>query len=178
MGKPAEIKRKRGQHGPLKHGGYSLLVTGKLPAGRDHVGKYLTAVRAGFVQDLGGAAGMTTPEVVMLDRLITALGIVRLIEEYVKEKGVIDKPQGFLNPALSKGYISYCNQVRLATQMLEGWVKERAKTRQGEGLLTAEQLGAKIVTEFEAQEAARASQGNADNAPEGDNPTTEGDNND
>jgi len=121
--------RKRAGRGALKHGGYSLLATGKVPLNRDHVRKYLTKIREGFCQDLGGESQMSTSEVVMLDRLINALGVTRLIEEFIREKGVIDKPGGFLNPALHRGYIAFSNQVRLATQMLEAAVKERAKGR-------------------------------------------------
>ena len=152
------IKRKRGQHGPLRHGGYSFLTKGEdaIPKKRAYVRTYLQSVRDGFCRDLGGEAEMTTAQVVTLDRLVTALGIVRLIEEHVRERGVIANPQGFLNPALSKGYVSYLNQVRLSTVLLEGWVKERAKNRQDEGLLTAEELGAKIVREFDEQEKAKA----------------------
>jgi hypothetical protein len=128
-----QIKRKRGQRGrgvAIKHGGYALLTGGPIPKKRAYVGKYLTAIREGFCQDLGGEPGMSTSEIVLLDKLIVALGITRLIEEYVKERGVIDNPQGFLNPSLSKGYISYCNQVRLTTQLLQDAVKERAKGQQ------------------------------------------------
>jgi hypothetical protein len=159
-----QIKKKRGQRGAIKHGGYALMTGGPVPKERAYVGKYLTAVREGFCQDLGGEAQMSTSEVVMLDRLVTALGIVRLIEEYVKERGVIDKPQGFLNPALSKGYVSYCNQVRLATQMLEAAVKERAKARRDEGP-TEMEIYAEFMKDAPAQvEKAR----DADKGQEGD----------
>jgi len=116
--------------GGLKHGGYSLLATGKVPLNRDHVRKYLTRIREGFCRDLGGEAGMTTAEIVLLDRLINSLGVTRLIEEFIREKGVIDKPGGFLNPALHRGYIAFSNQVRLATVLLDAAVKERAKGQQ------------------------------------------------
>ena len=114
-GKP---KRRKGQRGAARHGGYSLLVTGEVPLDRLYVKRYLEDVRAGVIRDLGGEEAMTTLQIVMVDRLVTALGVTRLIEEFAREKGVLANPAGFLNPALGKHYTTYANQVRLAAQAL------------------------------------------------------------
>lgn len=118
---------KKPRHNPLKypkagrprtkHGGYSLVLTGQLPQDRKYLAPYLTSVRERAIRDLGGEDAMTATQLVMVDRLISALGFCRLIEEFCREKGVFDGA-GILQPALSQNYIAYSNQVRMACQAL------------------------------------------------------------
>ena len=72
-----------------------------------------------MIRDLGPKeCDLTAAQKVLIDRCVTGLGIVRLIEEYVKEKGIFERPGGFLNPALATHYIAYNNSVRLNLQAL------------------------------------------------------------
>lgn len=116
----SEIKPKSRRGRPrVKHGAYSLLTRGELPEHRKYLRPYLTAVREGLIRDLGPAEeDLTTAQLVLVDRVITSLGIVRLIEEYVKDKGIFQNPEGFLNPALATHYIAYQNSIRLTLSAL------------------------------------------------------------
>jgi len=106
-------KKKRGR--PPRHGGYSLITRGELPDNRRYLAPYLTGVREGLIGDLGPTEeDLTTAQKVMVDRVVNYLGIVRLIEEYVKEKGIFQNPGGFLNPALSQNYLAYCGHIQRA----------------------------------------------------------------
>ncbi len=73
-----------------KHGGYSFLVKGELPEGRAYVERYLTTVREGLISDLGPTEkDLTTAQVILIDRIITKLGVTRCIEEYIRENTVM-----------------------------------------------------------------------------------------
>ncbi len=117
------------------HGGYSLLVrAGELPENRKHIRAYLSAARAGLIKDQGPTEqDLTAAQVILIDRTVTALGIVRCIEEYIRENSVM-KGQD-VAPALQQSYLAYVNHIRLNLAALG------IKTRAGEGVLD---LGAYI----------------------------------
>ena len=95
-----------------KHGGYSYLVTGTLPENRKHVLKYLTAARAGLIQDLGPTEqDLTAAQIVLIDRVITKLGVVRCMEEHIREGAVMKGER--LSPCLRESYLAYNNSIRL-----------------------------------------------------------------
>jgi hypothetical protein len=109
-------KERRGR--PTLHGGYSLLTTGRLPERRRYLREYLSQVRGGLIKDLGPTeADLTTAQLVLIDRIITKLGIIRCIEEYAREKGIF-KGEGELSPSLSANYLAYDNAIRLGLQAL------------------------------------------------------------
>lgn len=102
---------------PPVHGGYSLMRKGETPQNRRYVRAYLIDAREGLIKDLGPTeADLSMAQLVLVDRVVTKLGIIRLIEEHVKDNGVFIK--GLLNPALSDSYLSYSNSVRLCLQAL------------------------------------------------------------
>ncbi len=101
---------KRGR--PPKHGGYSIITSDQLPENRKHVRRYLSDVRNGLICDLGGSEGeLTTAQQIMIDRVVCKLGVLRCLEEYVRENQVMLK--GDLVPALKERYLAYSNSVRL-----------------------------------------------------------------
>ena len=103
-------KSKRGR--PPKHGGYSLLIKGELPENRKYIRRYLTAVREGLIQDLGPTEkDLTTAQLVLIDRIVTKLGVVRCIEEYIREHTVMTGAR--LSPSLRESYLAYNNSIRL-----------------------------------------------------------------
>lgn len=114
---PNPLKYPKAGRPRTKHGAYSLLLTGELPADRKYLAPYLSSVRERAIRDLGGEDAMTATQAVMVDRLISALGVCRLIEEFIREKGLFAGP-GILQPAVSQNYIAFSNQVRLACQAL------------------------------------------------------------
>lgn len=113
QGKTKKVRRGR----PALHGGYSLLTRGELPERRRWLRGYLSEVRQGLVRDLGPTErDLTSAQGVLIDRAITKLGILRVIEEHVRETGVFKKGQ--LDPALGTHYLAYSNSLRLELQAL------------------------------------------------------------
>ena len=95
-----------------KHGGYAFLSKGELPENRAYVERYLTAVREGLIQDLGPSEkDLTTAQLVIIDRVTTKLGVIRCIEEYIRENTVMAGSR--LSPSLRESYLAYNNSIRL-----------------------------------------------------------------
>ena len=111
-----KAKTKRGR--PLKHGGYSIIVRqGDLPENRKQVREYLNKIRDGIISDLGPTEeNLTTAQIVLIDRLVSLLSVVRMIEEYAKEKGAFSGDR--LSESLRESYISYNNSIRLILDKL------------------------------------------------------------
>ncbi len=114
MGKSAQ-KLSKGRP-RVTHGGYSFIATGKLPEHRLYLLRYLSACREGLVRDFGGEENLSTAQLILIDRITSKLGILRCIEEHVKEGPVIRGQT--LAPALKKSYLAYSNSLRLDLQAL------------------------------------------------------------
>lgn len=94
-----------------KHGGYTYLNTGKLPKGRREVERYLTAVREGLIRDIGPTEkDLTTAQLILCDRVVTKLGVIRCIEEHIRENSVFRGNR--LSESLRESYITYNESVR------------------------------------------------------------------
>lgn len=99
------------------HGGYSFLTTGRLPEHRIVLIRYLTAVRSSLVADLAGSEdNLSAQQIILIDRCISLLGVIRCIEEHCKEKGVFKGDS--LQPSLGKNYISFTNSLKQILQLL------------------------------------------------------------
>lgn len=99
------------------HGGYAYFTTGRLPEHRKYIEQYLTAVREGLIRDIGPEEkDLTTAQIVLCDRLVSLLGVIRLIEEKAREDGIFRGKE--LTPSLRQSYISYNNTVRLTLDKL------------------------------------------------------------
>lgn len=121
------IKLKRGGQ-KVKHGGYSFLTKGELPENRKHVLKYLTAAREGLIKDLGPTEiDLTAAQVILIDRVVTKLGVIRCIEEHIKENSVMVGDN--LAPSLKGNYLAFDNSLRLALQALG------IKSKRAEGIM-------------------------------------------
>jgi len=126
QGNKSKNQRKSRRGRPPNHGGYSFLVKGELPENRSYIKQYLTAVREGLIQDLGPAEkDLTTAQLILIDRIVVKLGVVRCIEEHVRVNGVMKGER--LSPSLSESYISYNNSIRLSLQAL-GINKQQKET--------------------------------------------------
>lgn len=111
------IKKERKRGRPPKHGGYSLLFKGELPENRKHIARWLTEAREGLIADLGpGEGNLTSAQGIIIDRVISKLGVVRCIEEYIKENTVMKGDR--LSPSLRESYLAYNNSIRLDLQAL------------------------------------------------------------
>ena len=118
-----ETRARRGRK-PLTHGGYTLYSRAKLPSTRQKVRRYLRAARQGLLEELG-EANLTASKEILLDRIITNLGIVRSQEELAREgvtRGV----------KLPQNHLSYCSQISrdLKALGLDGKRKRRPPTRE------------------------------------------------
>ena len=101
----------------LKHGGYTYLTTGEVPEHRQYIKAYLTAIREGLIRERGPTEkDLSIAQLILIDRLISLLGIIRLIEEKAKEDGVFRGKD--LIPSLKTSYIAYNNTVRLTLEKL------------------------------------------------------------
>jgi hypothetical protein len=91
MSENQEKKKKKSRRGrPPKHGGYSLLVRGELPENRKHIKQYLTISRENLIRDLGPTEEeLTAAQIILIDRVITKLGVIRCIEEHIRENSVM-----------------------------------------------------------------------------------------
>lgn len=108
-------KPKRGR--PPKHGGYSILIRGELPENRRYIARWLTEVREGLMEDLGPTEkDLSTGQRVLIDRIISKLGVLRCIEEHIRENSVMVGQD--LAPSLKASYLAYNNSVRLDLQAL------------------------------------------------------------
>lgn len=122
------------------HGGFSFLTIGRLPEHRVSLQRYLSACRNGLTEDLGGKVNMSTQELILIDRCVSILGVLRCIEEFCKEKGVFKGDE--LQPSLGKHYISYTNSLKQILSLLG--IESRAEDK----VLTMVELS-KVIEEEE-----------------------------
>ena len=101
----------------VKHGGFSYLATGKLPEDRRYILQYLTAARENLIRDIGPTEeDLTAAQIILIDRIITKLGVIRCIEEHIRENSVMKGHD--LARCLQSSYLAYNNSVRLDLQAL------------------------------------------------------------
>lgn len=106
------VRFKRGGRRPRSHGGYSYLTTGALPEHRTNILGYLMAVRQGLIQDLGPTEyDLSTAKIILIDRATTLTGILRCMEEHIRETSVMAGNE--LAPCLRNSYLAYNNTLRL-----------------------------------------------------------------
>ena len=98
-------------------GGYSFLTTKDLPVKRRHIESFLTAAREGMIHDLAESeADLSTAQIILIDRVVSMLGVTRCLEEFVREHSVMQGQN--LSPSLKASYLSYNNSIRLNLQAL------------------------------------------------------------
>ena len=101
----------------VKHGAYSLIARGALPQKRRYLEAFLSEVRRGLIRDLGPKEqDLSTAELILLDRVIGKLGVLRVVEEFAKEEGVLQGKE--LSPILQRNYLAWANSLRLDLQAL------------------------------------------------------------
>jgi hypothetical protein len=75
------------------------------------------AARQGLVCDLGPTENdLTTAQIILIDRIVTKLGVIRCIEEHIRENSVMIGDD--LAPSLKASYLAYNNSLRLDLQAL------------------------------------------------------------
>lgn len=99
---------------PAIHGAYSLQPPDRLLRGRAkrRLRGYLSRVRETLILDLGGSEEkLTAGQLVLVDRAIAKLTIIRMIENYIAGAGVFDKP-GMLRSVLTGPYVTFTRELR------------------------------------------------------------------
>lgn len=137
------IKRfERGGRRPRPYG-YSYLTKKATPEERLRIVRYVEAVRSGLIEDLGPREeDLTAAQILLIDRLISLLGVIRGIEEYHQED--IMNGDGSLKPALGRNYLAYVNSTRQILALL-------GLERRSEQVLTPLELAAEIDKEKERE---------------------------
>ena len=93
-----------------KHGGYTYLTQGTLPENRRYIERHLTAIREGLIADLGPQEqDLTTAQAILIDRVVTKMGVVRCVEEYIRENTVFEGKR--LAPVLRESYLKYSTSI-------------------------------------------------------------------
>ncbi len=117
-GKKAKLSTKLPPGRKPTHGGFAYLTQGKLPEHRKYIESYLTACREGLVRDLGETEeGLSTAQIILIDRAIGILGTLRCIEEHIKDKASVMQGND-LAPSLRHSYLGYNNTLRLTLNLL------------------------------------------------------------
>ncbi len=124
----------------VTHGAYSLVARGEFPSKRCYIECWLSEVRAGLIRDLGHTeTDLSTGQAILIDRIIGKLGILRCIEEHVRERGVMKGNE--LSPPLGKNYLGWANSLRLDLLALG------ISKKNGERILTPLEIAAEIDRE-------------------------------
>ena len=142
------IKKPKGKagHPVVKHGAYSYLTRLTVPDNRAYLRPYLSGVREGLIKDLGPTEeDLTTAQKLIIDRIISQAGVIRLIEEHCREQGIFHGMA--ITPALAENYLAYANSLRLNLQALG------IKTKAGEKILGPLEIAAEIDREQAEQDA-------------------------
>lgn len=141
-------KRKARLGRPPKHGGYSFLIKAELPENRKHIKQYLTISRENLIRDLGPTEeDLTAAQIIIIDRIVSKLGVVRCIEEHIRENSVMRGHD--LAPSLKASYLAYNNSVRL--DLRELGIDKRMEDR----VLTPLEIAAEFDKKKEAEEEKR-----------------------
>ena len=113
-----EKERKKPTGRPPKHGAFSIMIArGELPENRKYIQRYLREAREGLITDIGRKEeNLTRAQLILIDRVIAKLGIIRCIEEHCRETGVFQ--EGKLAHVLRENYLAYTNSLRLDLQAL------------------------------------------------------------
>jgi hypothetical protein len=158
---PREGKKRAGRKQGVKvrHGAYSLIVRGDLPENRRYLREHLTMCREGLISDLGPKEeDLSTAQRILIDRVIGKLGVLRCLEEFARERGVIK--EGKLSSPLEHNFLGWSNSLRLDLQALG--IDKRA----GEKILSPLEIAAVIDAE-KAEKSAADGQGSAEIARPG-----------
>jgi len=126
MSKNKGKKSKKGKIGrPRKHGGYSVHLQDVELKKNPRIRQYLMATREGLIRDVAGTEEeLSEQQRIVIDRIVSKLAILRLIEVYVEKHGIwrrdrLKKDQILeLEPALGLNYLAFSNSVDRSLKLL------------------------------------------------------------
>jgi hypothetical protein len=118
---PGKAKATRARHGIA-----SWVDSKRMPKGRSFTKtrRELGNLRTELIRRRGGDEKISPEELILIDSIIEALGVQKLLGLYVRKYGIVDAPSAKrgrleLAPILSKSWVSYANVVRQAVLALE-----------------------------------------------------------
>jgi hypothetical protein len=113
----AKTKKNKRMGRPPKHGGFSIVYKDDQLKKNPKIRQYLQDCRGGLVKDIAGTEdNLTEQQRIMIDRIISKLSIVRLIEAYVEANGAFDGDS--LKDCLGRSYIAFTNSIDRALSAL------------------------------------------------------------
>ena len=147
---PGPLKRRTTK---AKHGIYSWVDSKRLPQGRafEKTRRELATLRTTMIEQRGGDEKITPEELILIDSVVEALGVQKLLGIYTKKYGIIDgqsvkRERLELSPILGKNWVGYANVVRQAVLALEQLKASRGHNPEGPDLNA-------IQAEYEVQPA-------------------------
>lgn len=120
-------EKKKGKPGrPRKHGAYSINIRDDELKSHPRIRQYLEATRQGLVRDVAGSEeNLSEQQRILIDRIISKLSIMRLIEVYIEKTGIFRRDKLLqddgileLEPALGMNYLAFSNSVDRALKIL------------------------------------------------------------
>jgi hypothetical protein len=104
---------------------YSLIARGEFPSKRRYIERWLSVVSVGLIHDPGPAEKeLSAAQAILIDRVILKLRILRCIEDYVREKGVMKGND--ISPSVARD-LACANSMRL--DLLALGISEKAGDR-------------------------------------------------
>jgi hypothetical protein len=126
-------KEKRGPGRPRKHGAYSINIRDDELKNHPRIRQYLEETRQGLIRDVSGSEeNLSEQQRILIDRIISKLSIMRLIEVYIEKYGAFRQDRFKkdkvleLAPALGQNYLAFSNSVDRALKIL-GIEKKKAE---------------------------------------------------
>ena len=146
-------KKKRGPGRPRKHGAYSINIRDDELKNHPRIRQYLEETRQGLVRDVAGTErNLSEQQRILIDRIISKLSIMRLIEVYIEKYGAFRQDKFKkdkvleLAPALGQNYLAFSNSVDRAIKILG------VSKRKVERVLSTEELKKKVEKEEQGSE--------------------------
>lgn len=133
------------------HGGYSYMLSGTVPERRKYILAYLSQCRAQLCEDHGGEYSLSAAQLIIIDRIISKLGCLRLMEEFVKDNGVMLGAD--LQPCLQKNYLSFSNSLRRDLESIKDLAASNSRPAQ-----TVQDLMADFDAKIQPEAAAKVDQ--------------------
>lgn len=90
------------------HGGFTFWRHGVVPAGKEYILDVVDQVIQEYVDDLGGQAGITAAQNILLHNLKKMLTFMALVDEHLSLHGVLDD-KGNVHPSLTAFYLAVVN---------------------------------------------------------------------
>ena len=78
--------------------------------------RQLSLVRKALIQDLGGLDNLSAQRIIILDGVISKLGVVRSMEEHIRSTAIMEGKE--LSHCLRKNYLAYRNSIDRSLVML------------------------------------------------------------